>query len=100
MRADPAELRRHASCLDAATEALERARDAGDDTGITPDAYGHLCVVVPALLDQARVPLVAAIGAAARAAGSSADAVRRAAGQYQLADETAADGLWQAGGFR
>ncbi|MEU8242049.1 type VII secretion target [Actinoplanes missouriensis] len=100
MRAAPEELRRHASCLDAAAEALERVRIAGDDTGMTPDAYGHLCVMVPALLDQVRAPLVAAIEAAARAVGNSADAVRRAAGEYQFTDDTAADDLRRDGALR
>ncbi|BAL86478.1 hypothetical protein AMIS_12580 [Actinoplanes missouriensis 431] len=100
MRAAPEELRRHASCLDAAAETLERVRIAGDDTGMTPGAYGHLCAMVPALLDQARVPLVAAIEAAARAVGNSADAVRRTAGEYQLTDDTAAGDMRHDGASR
>lgn len=97
MRAAPDELRRHAAHLDTVTDELEHARSAGDGAGITPDAYGHLCAVVPVLLEQVRSPLAAAIGAAARATGDSAEAVRRAADEYQRADEAAAESLLTGG---
>ncbi|MEU4694878.1 type VII secretion target [Actinoplanes sp. NPDC023714] len=90
MRADPDDLRRHASHLDGV---LARARFAGDDTRMTADAYGHLCVIVPILLEQVRTPLIEAIETAARAVGDSAEAVRRAADDYEHTDGTNATDL-------
>ncbi|WP_433828958.1 type VII secretion target [Actinoplanes sp. CA-015351] len=99
MRVTPEELWRHSAHLDDVTEKLVRARIAGDDTAMTPDAYGHLCVIVLILLEQVRAPLSEAIGAAARAVGTSATAIRRAADEYQLTDDLGAAELRGQGFF-
>ncbi|BBH66680.1 hypothetical protein ACTI_33650 [Actinoplanes sp. OR16] len=97
MRATPDELRRHAAHLDGVADELSRARSAGHDTGMTADAYGHLCVIVPILLEKVRSPLVDAIDAAARSIDQSADSVRGAADTFHRTDESAAAQLRDAG---
>jgi hypothetical protein len=98
VKAAPDELRQHAAHLDGVAGELSRARIAGADTGMTPNAYGHLCAIVPILLEQVRSPLTEAIGVAAQAAAENAGAIRRAADGYQQTDETAADELREAAG--
>ncbi|MBB2941906.1 hypothetical protein FB565_001610 [Actinoplanes lutulentus] len=90
MKVTPEELWRHSAHLDDVTDGLSRARIAGDDTSMTPDAYGHLCVIVPILLEQVRAPLAEAIGEAVRAVGTSATAIRQAADEYRRTDDVAA----------
>ncbi|NMO57582.1 ESX-1 secretion-associated protein [Actinoplanes sp. TBRC 11911] len=96
----PEALRRHGTHLDAVADDLATARQAADSTRPGPEAYGKLCVIVPAMLDQLQAPLVGAIDAAAQSVRDTADALIGAASDYEFTDETAAAAIRESGGGR
>lgn len=93
----PAELDAHAGRVDAAAVAVGQARQAGAATAPGPDAYGRLCVIVPALLGQLQGMIIDGIAAAEDSLRDSAGRVQQAAAGYREADERAASGVRGAG---
>jgi hypothetical protein len=89
----PDELRRHAGHLDAAADELDYARQAGNATRPSTDAYGKLCTMVPAMLDHLQAPLVEAIGAAVQSVRDTADALIGTASDYEFTDQSAAEAV-------
>lgn len=96
----PDELRRHAGHLDAIAEELGTARQAGDATRPSTDAYGQLCTMVPVMLGRLQAPLVEAIGAAAQSVRDTADALIGTASDYEITDQNTAESLHDSGGSR
>ena len=84
---------RHAGEIDAISDGLATARQAGETIRTDIGAYGQLCQIVPALLNGLQQALVDGIAAAAGAAHGTADALRSVAASYDAADENAADRL-------
>lgn len=94
---NPAELEAHAGHVDAVAAAVGQARQAGAATAPGPEAYGRLCVIMPALLGQLQEFVVGGIAAAEDSLRDSAGRVRQAAADYREADQRAATGARQAG---
>jgi hypothetical protein len=94
----PDELRRHAGHLDSVADELDTARKAGDVTRPSTDAYGQLCLMVPAMLGELQAPLTEAIGTAARSVRDTADALIRTASDYEFTDQSAAGTMLDSGG--
>jgi hypothetical protein len=90
----PEDLRRHAGHLDGIADELATAKQAGEVTRPGMDAYGKLCWIVPAMLNEVQGPLVEGIAAAADSVRATADAVAGAAEQYAQVD------AWAAGNMR
>ena len=93
----PAELLRHAGHVDQVAAGLALAADAGSTTRPGPEAYGRLCVIVPALLDELQEVIVDGISSAARSLEDTADRLRVAAEGYTSADHRSETALRHAG---
>ncbi|WP_234361669.1 type VII secretion target [Plantactinospora sp. BB1] len=100
IQANAADLRAHAGHLDAVAGDLATAKQAGDATRPGPEAYGRLCVIVPALLGQLQSILVEGIDAAAESVRDTGARVRSAADDYQSTDERSSAKLDQIRGGR
>lgn len=76
---------------------LDTVRQAGNATWPGTGAYGELCTMVPAMLGQLQAPLVEALGAAAQSVRDTADALVRAASNYEFVDQNAAETVHDSG---
>jgi hypothetical protein len=83
----------HAARVDTIGDGLGVAKEAGEATRVDTGAYGQLCQLVPALLNDLQTRLVDGIGGAEAAAHETADALRATAADYETADSNAADRL-------
>jgi hypothetical protein len=83
---DPAALLAHAAAIEPIASAIYTAQQAGNTVRMDKQAYGKLCVIVPALLDVLQDMLVDGIAVAAESVNDSADRLRKVAGGYQDSD--------------
>jgi hypothetical protein len=74
-----------------------QARQAAATTVPGPDAYGKLCVIVPALLGQLQGMVVDGVAAAEQSLRDTAGRLREAAAGYTDTDQQAATAIRQSG---
>lgn len=83
----------HADQVDRLGDGLTSAADAGRAVQTDPGAYGHLCQLVPDLLNGLQRAMVDGMTSAAGSAHGTADSLRAVAAAYDRADGDAADRL-------
>ena len=93
----PAGLIANAGHVDVVAAAMGQARQAAATTAPGPDAYGKLCVIVPALLGQLHGMVVDGVVAAEQSLRDTADRLRDAAAGYTGTDQQAATAIRQSG---
>jgi len=93
VQVDPAALRSHAGTIDRIGDGLTTASEAGTVVRTGLGAYGQLCQIVPALLNELQEAMVDGMATAADSAHDTADALRSVAASYETADGAAADRL-------
>jgi Excreted virulence factor EspC, type VII ESX diderm len=96
----PADLIAHAGRVDVVAAAVGQARRAAATTAPGPEAYGKLCVIVPALLGQLQGMVVDGVVAAEQSLHDTAGRLREAAAGYADTDEWAATAVRQSGRLR
>ena len=96
----PADLIAHAGHVDAVAAGVGQARQAAATTAPGPDAYGKLCVIVPALLGQLQGVVVDGVAAAEQSLHDTAGRLRETAAGYTGTDELAATAVRQSGRLR
>jgi hypothetical protein len=96
----PADLIAHAGQVDAVAAGVGQARQAAATTAPGPEAYGKLCVIVPALLGQLQGLVIDGVAAAEQSLRDSAGRLREAAAGYSDTDEQAATAVRQSGRLR
>jgi hypothetical protein len=90
---DSAALHGHAAEVDRIGDGLSTAAQAGEVIRTDIGAYGQLCQLVPALLNDLQLVMVDGMNSAAAAAHDTADALRSVAADYDTADTSASDRL-------
>jgi hypothetical protein len=88
-----ADLVAHAGEVDRIGDGLAVAARAGDIVRLDTTAYGQLCQVVPALLNELQRSMIDGMTTAAASAHDTADSLRLVAASYDLADGNAAGRL-------
>jgi uncharacterized protein YukE len=86
----------HASTVDSVAEQVRAGQSAATSVQLGAGAYGLLCQVVPALIAPLQAGSAEALGEAATALHTMADAVRSTAERYRIADSDAEAGYRQA----
>jgi hypothetical protein len=82
-----AELITHAANVEAVAERVSTAAQAGATVQAGGDAYGKLCVMVPAMLNALQGVLVDGINAAADSLHDTGGRLRTTAGDYEATDQ-------------
>jgi len=90
---DSASLGAHASTVDHISDGLTAAAEAGQAVQTDTGAYGQLCQLVPAVLNQLQQAMVDGMVTAAASAHETTDALRSVAAAYDSADNASADRL-------
>lgn len=93
----PGDLVAHAGRVETIAGQVGAAARAGAATRVGDDAYGQLCVMVPALLNVVRDTLVDGIDAAAESLRDTGSRLRATAADYRAADAGNASALRSAG---
>ena len=88
-----ADLVSHAGEVDRIGDGLTVASQAGVAIRADAGAYGQLCQIVPALLNELQQAVVDGIATAAESVHDTADRLRTVAADYDAADRNAADRL-------
>jgi hypothetical protein len=86
-----AELVTHAGNVEGLAEQVTTAAQAGSAVRAGSDAYGKLCVMVPAMLNALQDVLVDGINAAAESLHDTGARLRTTAAEYESSDKRRAD---------
>ena len=86
-----ASLRSHAGAVDRIADGLTTASQAGEAVRTDTGAYGQLCQLLPALLNELQQAMVDGMATAAASVHDTADKLRTVAVDYDTADRNAAD---------
>ncbi|MET7669707.1 type VII secretion target [Micromonospora luteifusca] len=86
IQATPDDLIAHAAHLDRCAGNLDTAQQAGQHIRLGADAYGQLCAMMPALLDDLQRTLVDGIGTAASSVRDTAGRLRTSVDRYRTSD--------------
>ena len=86
IQVDPDDLIAHAARLDRHAGNLDTARQAGQHVRLGTDAYGQLCAIMPALLDNLQRIVVDGVGTAAGSVRDTAGRLRTSAERYRATD--------------
>jgi Excreted virulence factor EspC, type VII ESX diderm len=87
----------HAATISAAGDRVATAAAAGTTVRSSPEAYGKLCVMVPAMLGALQDALVNGIAAAADSLHDTAARLHTTAAAYAATDQRASDHIRSAG---
>jgi hypothetical protein len=93
----PGDLVAHAATVDGIAGRVDTAAQAGAATRAGDEAYGKLCVMVPALLNVLQDTLVDGIGSAAGSLRDTGSRLRATAADYEEADAVNASEVRSAG---
>jgi len=93
VQVNSADLVVHATAVDRIGHGLTVAAQAGEIVRTDTGAYGQLCQMVPALLNELQQAMVDGMNTAAGSVHDTADALRSVAADYDTADGNAADRL-------
>jgi Excreted virulence factor EspC, type VII ESX diderm len=88
LAADPAAIVAHAGAVNGIAAKVAVAKQAGDTVRVDNAAYGHLCTLMPPLINYLQDMVLDAIAAADESLTDTASRLRTAAGGYQAADGT------------
>lgn len=83
----------HATEVDRIGDGLTTAAGAGEIIRTDAGAYGQLCQIVPALLNDLQQAMIDGMTTAAGSVHETADSLRSVAAAYDAADRNAADRL-------
>ncbi len=89
VRVTPSALELHASHVQDVADQVRQARQAGETTRPSPDAYGYLCAIVPIFLGQLHDQVLSVIDEADRSLDDTQQRLRKAADLYRAAEEHA-----------
>jgi hypothetical protein len=95
---DVAQIRRHASNVEAARARLEKVKAASAAIAQDDGAYGLLCSWLPAVLEGRHQEQDSLVAFADRNLSRAADALTATAAEYEDTDSSAADRVHKAGG--
>jgi Excreted virulence factor EspC, type VII ESX diderm len=88
LAADPAAIVSHAGAVDGIAAKIAISKQAGDTVRIDNAAYGHLCALMPPMINYLQDIVLDAIAAADTSLTDTASRLRTAASAYQAADDT------------
>jgi hypothetical protein len=83
----------HAGTMSAIGDQVTTAAQAGRAVRPSPEAYGKLCMMVPAMLGSLQDVLTDGIDTAAQSLHDTADRLRATAQSYDDTDQSSADAL-------
>ncbi|MEV6303291.1 type VII secretion target [Actinoplanes sp. NPDC051861] len=100
MNVPPSDVRRHADHLDHIADDLDTVRHSAATTRPGAESYGRLCTIVPVLLQQLHISMIETVGSGTASLRDTAAILRRAAGDYESADDESAVAIRTIGGGR